>query len=283
MKILLPLDGTPLSESTLPFAQALAQRWQSELLLVRCCDPGIAVAPELPERIKTQMRQRSVAAAGEYLAHWASALAGLPVACHHPEGRAREEIPRLAEREQCDLIVMAFHAHRVPERWLLGSVAEGVLRRSPCPVLLLHPPAQQAGQFDNVLIPLDGSSPSLRAVQHISPYLAPGARVTLLQCSGLNAQEFGLDEEVEVLQHYLDQMAAQLRLVQGDGWEPEVVVSHGEPAPTILAWANEHGCDLIAMSTQGCSGEGGRWLGSVTEKVARSSPCPVLAFPAPRG
>jgi nucleotide-binding universal stress UspA family protein len=60
------------------------------------------------------------------------------------EGRAAEEIVRLAEEEGCDLIVMGTHGRRGLARLLLGSVAEAVSRRAPCPVLTVRPNAAGA-------------------------------------------------------------------------------------------------------------------------------------------
>lgn len=275
MKILLPLDGSPLSESTLPFARALARRWQAEVALVRASDPGLSVAPDLPQKVRAVMQQRSLAAAGEYLAHMETTFTDVPVTSHQPLGRPRDEIARLADQLHCDLIIMAFHGRTGPDRWLLGSVAEGVLRRSHCPVLLLHPPASEVSEFSNILIPVDGSPDSLRVFRRIAAYLSEAGKVTLLQCTGLDGQQLGPEEDSA----YLEQVANQMREFKVDGLQPEVVVLHGQPAQTILDWATTHGCDLIAMSTHGRTGAAGLWLGSVTEKVARTAPCPVLAIP----
>ena len=282
MKLLLPLDGTPLSESTLPFGVSLAQRWNAEVLLVRACDPSLSVAPELPAKIRSQMLQRSLAAAGEYLEHLHGRFPGLTVHDHTPSGRAREEIPRLAQSENCDLIVLAFHGRSGPDRWLLGSVAEGVLRRSPCPVLLLHPPAAEVSQFSHVLIPIDGSEDSLLVVERLGPFLAPDARLTLFQSSGLDPDLLETSPESDLTSQCLVTLAESLQQVKIEGRAPEVVVVHGPPAQAILDWAGENHCDLIAMSTHGRTGDRSLWLGSVTEKVARSSPCPVLACPGGR-
>lgn len=279
MKILVALDGSSLSESLLPWAVFLARQTDAEVVLVRVCDPGSAVAPELPRQLKTKMQQLALATAQEYLSAVTPAFEGLRVECHHPLGRARQEIPELARRLDCQLILIASHGRTVPDRWILGSVAEGVLRRSQAPVLLMHPPLGPPARFRNVLVPVDGSAESLAVLEHLPPFLGAEARVTLFQTSGLCPSELGLDEDAEVLQHYLDQIATQLRLWRLSNHELEVVVTHGVPSQAILDRAREKECDLIAMSTLGRSGDPGLWLGSVTEKVARAACCPVLACP----
>jgi nucleotide-binding universal stress UspA family protein len=54
-------------------------------------------------------------------------------------GDARDEIVKVAKRYACDLIVMSTHGRSGFKRALLGSVADDVVRNSPCPVLLIHP------------------------------------------------------------------------------------------------------------------------------------------------
>lgn len=54
-------------------------------------------------------------------------------------GNPADEIVRLAEEENADLIVMATHGRTGIGRVLMGSVAEAVVRRAKCPVFTLKP------------------------------------------------------------------------------------------------------------------------------------------------
>jgi nucleotide-binding universal stress UspA family protein len=56
------------------------------------------------------------------------------------EGRPAEEIVRVAEESHCDLIVMGTHGRTGLQRLLVGSVAEQVMRKGPCPVLTVKTP-----------------------------------------------------------------------------------------------------------------------------------------------
>lgn len=277
--MLVPLDGSDLSESMIPLGVSLARRWNAEVLLVRACDPALASAPELPATVKSRLQQRSLAAAEEYLGHIRPQFGELAVSQQCPLDRARDIIPTLALTEQCDLILMASHGRKGPERWIMGSVAEAVLRRSHTPVLIAHPPAPAVAEFHNVLIPVDGSPVSLEAVQKVTPYLSRDARVTLMQCSGINPQELDIEGDSLVTQHYLDQMAVRLRELKTPGFQAEISVTHGQPVEQILEWASQNQPDLIVMSTRGRTDQPYTWLGSVTERVLRSAPCPVLACP----
>ena len=54
-------------------------------------------------------------------------------------GAAAETLLQAAARVEADLIVLAFHGRTGPSRLIYGSVAEEIARRSPRPVLLVHP------------------------------------------------------------------------------------------------------------------------------------------------
>lgn len=66
--------------------------------------------------------------------------AGIPVETRLEEGEPSREILRVAEEVGCDLIVMGTHGRTGLGRLLMGSVAEAVVRRSPCPVFTLRFP-----------------------------------------------------------------------------------------------------------------------------------------------
>jgi nucleotide-binding universal stress UspA family protein len=67
---------------------------------------------------------------------------GIPVSFHLDEGRAARAIVDLAETIEADLIVMGSAGRSGLPRLILGSVTERVLRKSPVPVLTVHPPAE---------------------------------------------------------------------------------------------------------------------------------------------
>ena len=277
---MIPLDGSPLAEGALPRATALARRWNAELLLVRVCDPSASVAPELSPGLREKMLDLSRNSAIEYLSQVQLRYPDINIRCRHSLGRPRQEIARLSAEEHCDLIVMVSHARKGAERWLLGSVAEGVLRRATCPILLLRSGETDPAPFSRILVPLDGSQTSLTVLERLQPFLEGQTQVQLFQSSGFDPHDLALSEDSEALQPCLYQMATQLREITLGDCQLEVAVDHGEPARAILQWAETHPCQLIAMSTLGRSGDPSLWLGSVTEKVARNAPCAVLACPA---
>lgn len=85
-----------------------------------------------------------------------------------------------------------------------------------------------------------------------------------------------LEQHKQTLQQFLDKNISDLRA----DLDMEQVVEMGQPHTMLVNWAKEKGVDLIVMSTHGRGGIPRMLLGSVTEKVLRTSTCPVLAIPS---
>jgi nucleotide-binding universal stress UspA family protein len=136
-----------------------------------------------------------------------------------------------------------------------------------------------------ILVPLDGSPLAEQVLPYAQALLAPGAELTLLEVVEEPEPVYGMSGRllvpVEDVQHMLEQQAHEyLQKAEATlgGAQPRVrlEVARGDPAVEILRVAAEQGVALIAMTTHG-RGALGRWVfGSVADRVARSSPVPVL-------
>ena len=139
--------------------------------------------------------------------------------------------------------------------------------------------------FHKILIPLDGSKFAEAALPP-ARYLAglSGAEIMLVQARQIpNELGFPLGFPVapEVLaaektrcEEYLESVAAPLREAQLKiDWS---VMPAGNPAHEISEFVGREGCDLVIMTSHGRGGFAHAVMGSVAEKVARMSPCPVM-------
>jgi nucleotide-binding universal stress UspA family protein len=147
--ILVPLDGSELSEAVLPHAQTLAQKLGATLLLLRVAnvsatimaatgpDTGM-VAPDLIEEVIEDQEED----AKGYLERVSQRLkdAGCQVSWEVVEGSPASAIVETARKNNCDLIALATHGRSGLVRAVLGSVADAVVRESHLPVLLIRPP-----------------------------------------------------------------------------------------------------------------------------------------------
>jgi nucleotide-binding universal stress UspA family protein len=137
--------------------------------------------------------------------------------------------------------------------------------------------------LDRILIPLDGSALAESVLVQVRRLLARrDAELLLLQVVTLppsNEADAGepLDHLWSRATEYLQSVAGRL---SSEGIRARTRVVEGFPAREILGAAKKEHADLIAMSTHGRTGIA-RWVfGSVTEKVLRGSPVPVLAIPS---
>jgi nucleotide-binding universal stress UspA family protein len=173
-------------------------------------------------------------------------------------------VEAFVERHHCDLLVLMTHARSAPQRWLQGSVAEAAARQARAPTLFLR--EDQSGFVDRktgaislktILLPIDGSIPYQDACRWIATFerlATPSARVHALHVgtsTPTNASEF----------------------------EGTIDVREGPVIETIISVAAEINADIVAMPTAGRHGLFDALRGSVTERVLRESPCPVLAVP----
>jgi nucleotide-binding universal stress UspA family protein len=148
--ILVPLDGSGISERALIPAATMAERFGARLVLMQAIPTLATVAaqtaagnPQATAYVdpgEVHEAQREIAR--EQMAA-ARARAGVRVAAADlVEGDPADEILARAEREHADLIVMGTRGQGGLARAVLGSVADAVMRRAPCPVLLVPPEAR---------------------------------------------------------------------------------------------------------------------------------------------
>ncbi len=137
-RILVPLEHTGTDACILAHVRTLAQHCGARLLLVHVADGWAARNQEALElRESDEMRKDRA-----YLEDQAEALRsmGLDAEAVLAGGDPAKEIVALAEREQCDLIAMGTHGHRLLADLVLGSVASTVRHLSMVPVLLVRDP-----------------------------------------------------------------------------------------------------------------------------------------------
>jgi len=146
-KIIVPLDGSRFAEGALPYAQMLAERGGGQIELVRIAvHPSSYVYVSDPATLAT-LYDSDRAHCEEYLHKVAARLGeamSAPVSVVVLEGPVADAILDHAEATGADLIVMSTHGRSGMERWLLGSVAEKVVRSARIPVMLIRPPAADA-------------------------------------------------------------------------------------------------------------------------------------------
>ncbi len=153
-RILVPLDGSKLSESVLPHVRELAKgRLVNEVILLRICEtpPIRADYPSnMPEGWDQHFDRLTELARRQctiYLDDVEKTLRaeGINVTTDSSLGDPAKEIVDYASRNEIDLIVMASHGRTGVSRWAVGSVAERVFRATCVPVLMVRAPGCELG------------------------------------------------------------------------------------------------------------------------------------------
>lgn len=281
-RILLALDGSPLAEAILPQIRRVLKLRDSEILIVRAFTPPLPAGdfayPPMIDAAEREARPYVDAIVGRLTDQGARARGIVR------QGAAADVILETAEREKATLIAMSTHGRSGLARFIFGSVANKVLRASPVPLLLVRsferraagPPLPRGPEeisIRRVLVPLNGSDFSLRALPHAV------ALAELFEAGVLLLHVTGPEEAPRLQAESILERAASDLAARGIG--VDIRVRQGDPASEILEACRSEAADAIALATHGRSGLS-RWaLGSVTEKVLRAAEVPLLVTPPP--
>ena len=211
---------------------------------------------------------------------------GVPVCKVDARGvTATEAILAYAEEHEVDVIVMGTHGRRGFRRWLLGSVAEEVVRHAVCPVITVSDKAaNRSKSLSTILAPIDFSPSSLAALKQARILAASlDACLILLHVIPEPRHPEIYRKTQESVEHFFeDAKEKSIKMIHTllEEEEPEVhvkvVVLSGDPASEILKLSEETDCDLIFLARRGLSQTPMRPIGSVAEHIVRSASCPVL-------
>jgi universal stress protein A len=146
MKLLLAVDGSEYSQEAVSLITAHFNSSTTEIRLLHVLSPGASSTPPQPARRnppEIEEIEKGVPFSAEHLAD-ALRRAGFRVDSAVETGEVRSTIIDFAVSWGADLIVIGSHAHEGLSRFLLGSVAESVVRHAPCSVLVVRRPAPKA-------------------------------------------------------------------------------------------------------------------------------------------
>lgn len=138
-RILVPLDGSALAEQALPRAVAQAEKFGAEIVLLKVLQPLSELTFSAPSTVRAA-EKASAQLVRDYLDGVAARIReqDIPVQVALVEGKPYVEIIRFAEENGMDLIVISTRGQSGWSRWLLGSVADRVVRGATVPVLLVQ-------------------------------------------------------------------------------------------------------------------------------------------------
>lgn len=278
--IMIPLDGSPLAEEALAYGQKVAERAGARLHLVR------VVAPEsstTTDRLAKDYLER------------VPAHGSVPATSEVRIGDPADQILAAAAQLPNPMIVMTTHGRSGMGRWLIGSVADRVVRGGEAPVLVLRSGVERPhpATVHDVIVPLDGSPLAERALplaETLAQLLA--AKLTLVRVADTTELLSGIGMAVaplsaDVLEqlirdmtddtaHYLEPLAGQVRV---DGVEVGTAALAGVPTDQLLGQMRQMPSAMVVMATHGRGGVRRLVLGSVAERLLRLGQTPIVMVP----
>ncbi|MGP8079696.1 MAG: universal stress protein [Dehalococcoidales bacterium] len=296
-KILLPLDGSELSELTIPYVEELAGKLGSEVVLYHVHGHEHTNQEHMHlmylERVSDIMQRN--------IQNSQSVRTDVKITTIVEAGEPTENICNLVETNKIDLIIMtAVSTSGLKIGKMLGSVTDHVCQTVSIPVMLIRPqnliPTDRKFHLINhILIPLDGSDLSKLALP-AGEELASKLRVavTLFQmatmirlysdASGSSAYIDYTKVNDDEKKRAVSEMSLLEQELKAKGLNvTNIVTSGSDAANEIIELCKRTGIDLVVMSTHGRSGLG-RWVfGNVAEKILRHGETPLLLIHARAG
>jgi nucleotide-binding universal stress UspA family protein len=285
-RILCPTDFSDVSTKAERFALAIARHYGGRLSLLHVDPPLPAMAyGEFPVEVRLSDAQRRQAESDMMAARRRAQDNGVIVDAEVRGGSPAREILEVAQHASVDLIVLGTHGRGGVEHFLLGSVAEKVLRKARCPVMVVPSTADadRGALFSRILCPIDGSAPSSAAVAcALSLARETDAAITLQQViaplpvtsdvAALDAAEYERHAEALARTTLHDAVPPDAR----EWCRIDEEVSVGKASERILAVAEARGADVIVMGVRGRNALDLLAFGSTTNDVVRRARCPVL-------
>ena len=288
-RILCPIDFSETSHHALEHAAAMARWYHARLtvlyvfLNLPTFDlPPLVLEPADRERLREQMRQWVGTAVPQ----------GVPVDLRVQEAESvQREILAHVDADHADLLVIGTHGRSGFQHLLLGSITEKVIRKTPCPTLVVPPRAPHVApdapvEFRRILCPVDFSACSLDALSSALNIAGEtAARLTVLHVIELPPE---LRENALVADFDVDRIRAaaerearrRLRdLVPNEAAADctvQTAVLEGAAYHEVLRQAVEDRSDLIVMGVHGRGAMDLLVFGSTTQRVIRAAACPVL-------
>jgi len=288
--ILVPLDGSKLSEASLGPAALFAQTYNAQITLLHVIEQG-APAEVHKDRHLTQPDE-----AKAYLQETArNAFPGMKVETHVHTAPVADVIKSISEHVtefKPDLIITCTHGNSGVHDVLIGSIAQQIVARGSTPLLLVKPDIPRF-KLGRILVPLDPDShhdASLPIAKSFGETF--GAKIHLLSIiptfSTLVGEEAATGNLMPVTAQALldiqEENASEDLELHVDEFRKDNIkvfaeVARGDPSRGIVKIADISGADLIILTTHRKAGMSAFWARSVAPKVANKTRVPLLLIP----
>ena len=280
--ILVATDFSPVSNTALDYALAIARRYESRVFLTHVInvDAFPMVAPEVAVGTIQKLRLTAELEFGYLLE--SGKLRGVPHEVDIEEGTLWPSIEKLIQKHNIDLVVVGTHGVGAFKKLVIGSGAEEVFRHARLPVLTVGPAAKtdvpKEEEFKNILFATDfGPGAEREAAYAFSLAQENGAHLTLLNVVPY-VEEYSTEAVARKREHVVRQLQ-ELLPPEADLWcKPEFLMAIGEPVEEILNLAKKIDADLIVMGAKPRKSLAGNIPHTKASRIVTGSTCPVLTI-----
>jgi nucleotide-binding universal stress UspA family protein len=290
-KIMVPCDFSPLSKNALNLALFLAENFNAKLTVVHARilyeDNPNMIAREI-ESLKKYEKQMDDMILEQMKANTDTHKHKLGIKHEIIRGYSvAPSILNFLNANDFDLVILGTHGHTSIEHFLLGSVAEKVIKYAPCPVITLRPDVQLMSAPKHILIPFDFSEYARKSFQYALNLAKKFKSVLdLLYVVDLDVHPalyaWGMKSVLQIIPDIEKKARSDFKKMVKEentaGLKINTFFREGKPHREIIKFARDQEHDLIIMATHALSGLDRLLLGSITEKVIRAAPCAALTL-----
>jgi len=303
--ILVALDGSSFAEATLPVALGLAKQLGAQIELVTVHEPmpgrhnisGSSTHEHVLERELIAARHEAAVRALDAVRDRIMQRADAPVVTTTVlAGVPAERLLKHATERGASLLIVATHGLGGLSRQWMGSVTDALVRHATIPIVTVRPDASYESRTPDaraewtlrrLLVTLDGSKAAERILEPLQALVPTTVAYQLLRVISPQNQllraltptsehERDLAEQRQAATDYLDEIKARLQAAGVSATQR--IMTDSVVAHAIADCAHEPDIDLVAIATHGRGAIGRLALGSVADKVLRSTDKPVMLF-----
>ena len=279
-RVLAGIDFGPSTEIVTAYALFFAKTMGASLNLLYVIDylvtPPAYLAPYMEEEKK--VAEKNFTALKERFAD-----AGIKTETEIIIGRLHESFEAVVEKINADMLVLGFMSHV-----LRRSSSEKLIKGLQMPMLVVRGEKAESARMDSIkirriLCPTDFSEESKKALKFANDlkdiFSAEMAVIHVLPNHIIKIKIEKVRDRDRMLQELNDEARDNLNnFLSNYDIEKSGVIEEGEPAKRIISFSKEKDIDLIVMGARGLGLMKGMIIGSVTDAVLKSSPCPVLVI-----
>ena len=260
-RILIPTDFSDTANLALEHAVRMAQLLDSEIILLHVVST-FAFRVNLPEvDIDESQNTRLSRAIGARLAEIAEEIKskhGVKVNTMITYGRIREEVVRIADETDTDMIILGTHGVSGIREFFMGSNAFRIVSEASCPVLSVQQSAQQFG-FKNIVVPIDNSF-------HSREKLNLAVKMAATYNANINAK---FRMKMKQVEDFLKERQVEFTAS---------TVFCSNIARSTMDYAAEKNADLIIIMNEQEINTTGFFMGPYAQQIVNHSTIPILSI-----